>query len=317
MMIKKILVLLITSALSTNCGSETTQTGVNNYDLIQEAQAASPPQSFGDYWYQGKAEITSYTLKQARYGEIHEGNAVLIFMTEDFSDSKHVKLDKPQEAGDDAVKILKLNATRNFNTGIYPYSLMGSVFSPVDQARYPNPLKINMSAQEWCGQAFVQIDHQGDSYSVQQHSYFESEGDRTINLDAVATEDGIWTTIRLNPSGLPTGAVRMIPGSLYQRFSHATWAIHNATATHKTDGQNANQMVYTLTYPDLNRTLKIRHKSAFPFEIESWEETARSGFGRRAQVLTTTAVLNKRMITDYWSKNHVSDLSLRQELGLD
>ena len=40
---------------------------------------------FGDYWYQGKAELASYDLNQSRYGEIRNGHAVLIFLTEDFS----------------------------------------------------------------------------------------------------------------------------------------------------------------------------------------------------------------------------------------
>ncbi len=59
-------------------------------------------EQFGDYWYQGKAELTSYDLEQVRYGEKREGEAVLIFVTEDFSKSKQVKLDNPNQAGDDA-----------------------------------------------------------------------------------------------------------------------------------------------------------------------------------------------------------------------
>ncbi len=315
-MIRKLLGLAIACALSSSCGVDQ-QGGPSEYTLIDEVQAARPPASFGDYWYQGKAEITSYTLKQARYGEIHDGHAVLIFVTEDFSASKQVKLDNPQEAGDDAVKILKLNATREFNTGIYPYSIMGSVYSPIDRVRYPHPLKINMSVQEWCGQAFVQMNLRGEQYQIQQYSYFEREGDRTIALDAVIPEDEIWTTIRLNPSDLPTGSVRMIPGTLYQRFSHATWDVQNATATLKADIQDANLMAYTISYPDINRTLTIKYNPSFPYEIESWEETARSGFGRRAKMMTTTSVRNKRIMTAYWSKNHVADLGLRGDLGLD
>jgi len=52
------------------------------------ADAAPPAEEFGAYWYQGKAELTSYTLEQARYGEVHPGEAVLVFVTEDFSKSK-------------------------------------------------------------------------------------------------------------------------------------------------------------------------------------------------------------------------------------
>ena len=32
---------------------------------------------FKEYWYAGNAEITSYKLTQARYGELREGKAVL------------------------------------------------------------------------------------------------------------------------------------------------------------------------------------------------------------------------------------------------
>ena len=39
--------------------------------------------TFNAYWYTGLAEITSYSLEQARYGEIHKGSAVLIFVSEE------------------------------------------------------------------------------------------------------------------------------------------------------------------------------------------------------------------------------------------
>ena len=279
--------------------------------------ARNGPVTFGDYWYQGKAEITSYDLKQARYGELHDGDAVLIFVTEDFSEKKQVKLDRPDEAGDDAVKVLKLNALRNFNTGIYPYTVMTSAFTPVDRDRYPRTLKITTSAQEWCGHAFVQLNLQDDQYRVQQYSYFESEGDKVERLDGVVTEDEIWTTIRLNPDDLPTGEVTMIPGTLYQRFDHTAWRTVNATAILMPETYEPEVMVYNLVYyPELNRTLTIRFKRDFPHEIESWEEVEFASDGTTKE-LVTTAVRNKRLMLDYWTKNSVVDVGLRRELGLD
>ena len=103
------------------------------------APAAPLPPAFGSYWFQGKAELTSYTLSQARYGELHPGEAVLIFVTEDFSRKKQVKLDDPAAAGADKVPVLKLNFEKKFGTGIYPYSLLTSVFLPLDAARDPAP----------------------------------------------------------------------------------------------------------------------------------------------------------------------------------
>ena len=47
---------------------------------------------FADYWYRGQAEITSYDLEQARYGELRSGTAVLVFVTEDFSKGQITKV---------------------------------------------------------------------------------------------------------------------------------------------------------------------------------------------------------------------------------
>jgi len=76
--------------------------------------AASPDNAFRQYWYAGKAELTRYALEQARYGEIHKGDAVLVFVTEPFLIDKQVKY----EFGDNskAVSVLKLNLVKKFFT---------------------------------------------------------------------------------------------------------------------------------------------------------------------------------------------------------
>ncbi|MEK6223912.1 MAG: hypothetical protein N2A97_03490, partial [Thermodesulfobacteriales bacterium] len=109
---------------------------------LSGSSAVVDSEEFKAYWYDGKAEITSYKLEQARYGELHEGYAVLVFVTEDFSKSKQVKLDNPQNANGDDVKVLKLNRIKKFDTGIYRYSMMDSVFTPIYIGEYPNTLKV-------------------------------------------------------------------------------------------------------------------------------------------------------------------------------
>ena len=79
----------------------------------------------------------------------------MIFVTEDFSKSKQVKLDNPQERPSDAQKVMKLNMTREFLTGVYPYHTMLSVFTPVYE-EVPSP-KLTASVTEWCGQSFSQL----------------------------------------------------------------------------------------------------------------------------------------------------------------
>ncbi|MEM7350238.1 MAG: hypothetical protein AAF657_05495 [Acidobacteriota bacterium] len=272
---------------------------------------------FSDYWHQGKAEITSYTLEQARYGEVHPGHAVLIYVTEDFSRSKQVKLDRPGAAGADRVPILKLNFTKKFLTGIYPYSMMSSIFSPVDGSTGGQPLKVTTSSQEWCGHTFTQLNRAGDGYRIRQLSYFESEGDESVTLDDAMTEDGLWTTIRLDPSRLPTGALQLIPGTLYSRLRHLPWELQEATATLEPVTGQAGLMAYELHYPRLGRRLTIHFEKAFPHAIEGWEEAYSSGWGPGAKTLKTRATRLKSLLSDYWARHDLADVNLRQELGLE
>ena len=90
------------------------------------ARAADP--SFDAYWHDGKAELDGYRLELSRYGAPRPAQAVMIFVTEPFSQSKHVKLDDPSRSPGDAVDVLKLNLVRDFQTGIYDYNTMVSLF---------------------------------------------------------------------------------------------------------------------------------------------------------------------------------------------
>jgi hypothetical protein len=309
-------VLLAAGVFTASCANQDSDTSPANTETIEASTEPLHP-DFGNVWYQGKAEIASYDLKQARYGEIHSGHSVLIFVTEDLSRRKQVKLDRPGVAGEDAVKVLKLNATRKFNTGIYPYSMMTSVFTPVDRAYFPRTLKVTTTSQEWCGHTFTQLNRHDYGYGIQAYSYFESEGDQTESLPDVMLEDEIWNLIRLNPRELPTGEIQMLPGTMVQRLRHSPWVIQNATGRLETAGGKPGTMAYEIEYPDQERTLHIEFKEQFPHEIESWEETYSSGFGAGAQLLTTRATLKKRIWIDYWTKNSVVDVTLRKELGLE
>lgn len=268
---------------------------------------------FQNYWYQGKAEITSYDLEQARYGEIHSGNAVLIFVTEDFSAKKQVKLDDPAQAGNDRVPIMKLNLTKKFNTGIYPYSMMQSVFTPVDLKAFPNTLKTTMSSQEWCGHAFTQLNLSGNEYRLTGLSYFESEGDEDFSIKKHILEDELWTRIRISPKNLPTGEVTLIPGSFFSRLRHKDIQPRLAKLNLTENGE---MMDYSIYYPEEGRELVIHFQKVFPYKIMGWEESYVSGWGPSAQKLTTRATAKKTMMTDYWTKHNNADLGLRTELGL-
>ena len=171
-------------------------------------------EEFKNYWYAGTAEITSYKLSQERYGELREGTAVNIFVTEDFLPKVQVKADGQSPNN---IPVLKLNSTKKYITGIYPYSVMTSSFSPVQTKDHA--LKVTHSMQEWCGQVYVQLNHD-KNFKILSHSYFEGEADQEIVLPKTLLESDLWSTIRLNPEELPVGDLTILPSFEYFRMSH-------------------------------------------------------------------------------------------------
>lgn len=258
---------------------------------------------FKDYWYAGNAEITSFKLEQARYGEMRDGTAVLVYVTEDFLPQEQVKADNYSKSN---IPVLKLNTTKNFNTGIYPYSIMQSTFFPV--ANNQHLIKASASIQEWCGHVYTQLNNRKE-FEVMSHSYFQSEADQNITLEKTWTENELWTKLRIDPSSLPLGDINIIPSLEYTRLSHKEIKAYQATAS--LDNGN-----YTISYPDLNRSLSISFNTNFPYEILGWEETATSGYGSSAKTLTTKATKLESIKSAYWGRNSNTDEGLRTVLKL-
>ncbi len=274
-------------------------------------QTAEVKNDFNDYWYAGEAEISSYNLEQVRYGEIRQGKSVFIFVTEPFSKNKQVKMDDPDKNKRDEISVLKMNATRNFNTGIYPYSTMQSVFTPIDYKKNPNTIKVATSSQEWCGHTFEQLNFKKNNYEHQLFSYFESEGDQSNKIGKAWLEDELFNRIRIQPSSLPEGKIDLIPGTIFSRFEHVPLKVESATATLE-DGANRAELRYQITYPNLGRTLRINFRKEFPHMIESWEESTANN-----PDLVTRATRIKTIKSAYWSKNGLADVKYRRELGLE
>ncbi|MBX7151062.1 hypothetical protein K1X84_05440 [bacterium] len=290
--------------------------------LTSACQKSEPPsqsskqtvsKEFADYWYQGKAELNRYEIEQARYGEIRKGDVVLIFVTEDFNSAKQVKLENySDEAKSKAIPLLKMNYVVKFNTGIYPYSVMTSVFTPVDLSK---TLKISNSVQEWCGHTYTQLNLKDNQYVYEGHSYFENEADASYKIGAELLEDEIWTRIRLNPQSLPLGKIKIIPGLIQARFLHRPTATETATAV-IIENPSDSLMTYSIQYESYQRDLNITFKKSFPHEIISFEGTYIDGFGPKAKLLKTKAVRTHHRMLDYWTKNSEKDSTYRFELGL-
>ncbi|RAJ16939.1 septum formation inhibitor Maf [Olleya aquimaris] len=277
---------------------------VNNKEVVSQTivsksnntPAFKPDQQFNNYWYAGEAEISSYKLEQARYGEIRDGHAVLVYVTEPFLAKEQVKADQSNPSN---INVLKLNSTKNFNTGIYPYSIMQSTFYPV--ANNQHAIKISASVQEWCGQVYTQLNNR-DQFQVTSHSYFQGEADQQFTLEKTVLENEIWTQLRINPNSLPTGNISVIPNLEFIRLNHKPLKSYNAFAEHVPG-------TYKLTNKELDKTLEINYNPEFPYNIESWSETTKG--------LTTKATKLKTIKSAYWNKNSNADLELRKTLGLE
>ena len=256
-------------------------------------------QEFKDYWYAGEAEITSYKLEQARYGEIRNGHAALIYVTEDFLPNIQVKANNQNPEN---ISVLKLNATKKFNTGIYPYSIMQSTFYPISKEQHA--LKITSSIQEWCGQTYTQLNNKAD-FEITSHSYFEGEADQNYHLEKTVLENELWTQLRLDPKSLPTGDLQIIPSLEFVSLKHIELKPYLANLT-----LNANS--YIINYPELNRKLSINFNENAPFEILDWTESFKSG----TEILTTTATKLVTIKSPYWNKKSSKDSVLRKTLRL-
>ncbi len=308
-----VVMVMATFLCTTSCVDKTKETKDKiALNQAMEKVVKTPPkkkvsEAFKKYWYAGDAEITSYKLEQARYGEMREGNAVLIFVTEPFLKNKQVKADGKNP---DNIAVLKLNSTKNYLTGIYPYSIMSSSFYPVHDNQHA--LKVSFSAQEWCGQVYAQLNNR-EAFEITSHSYFENEADQNLKLEKGILENELWNKIRIDPDNLPVGELKIIPSFEHIRLLHKDLKPYSASVSLNLKNE---MQVYQITYPELERTLTINFTSAFPHTIESWSESYKSGFGSKAKTLTTKATKIKTLKTPYWKQNSNNNLALRDSLGL-
>jgi hypothetical protein len=189
------------------------------------AAAGARAQDFWAHWGDGKAELNGYTLSQPRYGALRTGTAVLVFVTEELSDALRVKADPGRHPPSDVYPVLKLNAVRDFQTGIYDYNVMTSAFLRVAPG-WP-VAKLSFSSQEWCGHVWHQLLPRAGRVASVSHSYFDGEADGSAQLEL--PQDGVfedalpvllrgWNGVYLEPG--ERRSVPFLPSLLWARLSH-------------------------------------------------------------------------------------------------
>lgn len=276
------------------------------------AEAADGP--FWKHWGDGKAELNGYALRQPRYGEVREGRAVLIFVTEPYSRTRHVKVDRYDPDDPDHVNVLKLNAVRRFQTGVYDYALMTSVFAEPDRGF--RPLEVAFGAQEWCGLVHEEARFDDDRVTVSTRSYFEGEsGDAALPLGPdVVAEDALPILLRgLDAETLAREerAVRLVPSATHRRLRHAPLKLH-PTRIEWTDAPKTLTVpagtfeVHEATYGRADGVAcTYQIEVPYPHRLIGW----RCADGEEARLTGTTRLA-------YWKTNREGDERHLEDLGL-
>lgn len=281
------------------------------------AFSAEVSNAFWSHWGDGRAELSGYRLRQPRYGSARPGTAVLIYVTEDFSDSLRVKADPGQHPRSDVYPVLKLNAVRDFQTGVYDYNVMTSVFARVAPGW---PLaKVSFSSQEWCGHVWHQLLPRGGRVASLSHSYFDGEADATENLalpEGGAMEDALPILLRgWAGEYLPRGGSRSVPylpSLLRARLEHkplawgkATIAVARDSATVEVPAGRFDVLTWTVA-PQDGPKLTYQIETASPHRLVRWSSDA----GEEAELLGSERLA-------YWKLNGPGGEEHLKRLGLD
>jgi hypothetical protein len=281
--------------------------------------------TFGTVWFDGQAEISTYTYQVERYGETREGNAVAIFVTEDFNPITGVKSDTPPTLANGIIPVLKLNLIRDFPTGIYDYNTMLSTFvstQPKGERKSGSLIKASFSSQEWCGHVYHQIIPRARNLESTSHSYFEGEADQKhqVSIPNESTyADALFHWARGFSSPIvPPGTKQN--GKVFQslmdarlghfdpQFLSATFSVSNKEEIIRTEGSSWTTTQREVRLSD-GRTYSFWVELQSPFKIIKW--SFKDGGG-----LSEEAVLHRSKRVPYWKMNGSKGLEHLAEIGL-
>ncbi len=276
------------------------------------APVARASTSFWQHWGDGKAELSGYAITTGRYGKPRDGNVVLIYVTEPMDRRVWIKDDDGSVPPADRVNVLKLNHVLKFQTGIYPYSVMTSVFAPVDGSAGERfaPVKISFTVQEWCGNVWQKLSVAPRSFASEIRSYFHAEGEREDTVPTAAGtlyEDALLIQLRELDGPFAGGrewSGEIVPALWSSRKSHGALKPTSATIRREDvlrDGVPVTR--FTLAYGGLTRTIDV--EKAAPRRVLGWSSTD----GETARLLKTARL-------PYWQLRDPGDEKYLAEIGL-
>ncbi|MSR65089.1 MAG: hypothetical protein EXS18_04835 [Verrucomicrobiae bacterium] len=274
--------------------------------------AADP--DFDSYWHDGKAELDCYKFTISRYGQECKGQGVLVYVTEPFSESKRVKADDPNKNPSGTFDAFKVNAVRDFQTGIYDYNTMVSTFV---RSKDLTPVKVSFSSAEWCGHVYEELLFYPAKITGQYISYFEGEsGPRNLSNDPKGIlEDTLLIQLRsLRGEFLKAGEKKsfpFLPGVYYSRLAHKSLAWSTAEIERSAETQTIEvpagkfvATVYTVKITD-GRTGKFFVEQDWPHRIVRW-----------SLLPDVSAEMTGSARLDYWRLHNNGDDSYLKSLGI-
>lgn len=287
--------------------------------LIVCGAARAVADEFWAHWGDGKAELDGYALVEPRYGQLRAGTAVMIFVTEDFSDSARVKADPGRHPPSDVHPVMKLNFVRDFQTGIYDYNTLTSTFLRIDPGSAPWALdKTSFSSQEWCGHVYNQWLPRAGRLRGTSHSYFDGEADAAPELPfpvGGVLEDALPVLVRgLRGDWLQPGASVTVPflrSQLRTRLLHLPAAWGEATvrrapsaAPVKTALGTLRAITYTVAEAG-GDTLAFTVEEAAPHRLLAWKSSA----GESGRILGSARL-------PYWQMHDNGGEKALEQLGI-
>ena len=251
--------------------------------------------------------MSGYRAISARYGAEREAEIALIYVTEPMDRATRIK----DDASRDPVSVMKLNFSEKFMTGIYPYSVLTSVFCPVDKFREERftPAKLTLSVQEWCGHVMLGLWPSPGGARLKGMSYFASEGDVDTALaapDGVLYEDALLIQLRELDGPFAGGAAEwsgpLVPRLWSHRQAHAALAVESAKITRK----NVSDAIvrFEMSYRDVVKSYDVERGAER--RIVAWQ----SNDGSKARL-----VKSERLA--YWTMNGPGNEAAREKIGLD
>ncbi|MCA9772258.1 MAG: hypothetical protein KC466_07595, partial [Myxococcales bacterium] len=131
----------------------------------------------------------------------------------------------------DVIDVLKLNLVRDFQTGIYDYNTMVSLF--VESSDF-SLVKQTFTSAEWCGHVYEDLVFGPKATGARVFSYFEDEsfdGKITLPKGGVTEEQFLVLVRGLRGPYLQPGEKRevpFLPGTLRRRLAHRPLAWNTA-----------------------------------------------------------------------------------------